>query len=156
MPERGIYSMLSSERSYFSFTKTCYHHRWQQLTRRRACLGRGHLPQKPGAHHEGKDACSIFMGVAHSGLPSLHAILEDSASEDDSTSNEGESSGFPIPQGCNMVTTAIPIMTTPPQGGALAPLTIPTVPQWTAVPQPDTGLLVEWIWVYQEEQQCIL
>jgi hypothetical protein len=81
------------------------------------------------------------MGMIHRGSPSLHAILKESASKDDSTSSYGGSSDFPISQGCNMVTPAVPIMTTPPPEGTPALLTIPTVPQWTTVPQPDTALL---------------
>jgi hypothetical protein len=60
----------------------------------------------------GKDSCAVFVGVAHSGLPSLHAILEESTGEDDSTLNEGGSSGFHISWGCNVVTPVVPITTT--------------------------------------------
>jgi hypothetical protein len=67
------------------------------------------------------------MGMAHSGLPSPHDILEESVGEDDLTSSEGESSGFPISQGCNVVTPVIPIATTPLSEGTPSPLTIPTV-----------------------------
>jgi hypothetical protein len=56
--------------------------------------------------------CDIFVDMVCSGLPSLHAILEESASEDDSTSSGGGSSSFPIPQDCNEMTLAVPIMTT--------------------------------------------
>jgi hypothetical protein len=54
------------------------------------------------------------MGMARSESPSLHAILEELPNEDDSTSSDGESSSFPIPRECNVVTSAIPIATTPP------------------------------------------
>jgi hypothetical protein len=54
------------------------------------------------------------MGMARSGSPSLHAIHEKSPSKDDSALSDGESSGFPIPWECNVVTSAIPIATTPP------------------------------------------
>jgi hypothetical protein len=60
------------------------------------------------------------MGMVHSGLSSMHAILKESASEDDSASSERGGSGFPIAQGCNMVTLAIPITTTLPLEGTLA------------------------------------
>jgi hypothetical protein len=54
------------------------------------------------------------------------------------------------------VIPAIPIATTPPPKGTLAPLTIPTVPQRVAMPQLDTGLLPEWLRAYQEEENNIL
>jgi hypothetical protein len=62
---------------------------------------------------ERSDLGAVFMGMAHSGSPSLHAILEESPSEGDSASNDGESSDFPIPQECNVVASAFPIATTP-------------------------------------------
>jgi hypothetical protein len=62
---------------------------------------------------EGDDFSAIVGGMARSGSPSLHAILEESPNEDDSTSSEGESSSSPIPRVCNVVTSAIPIVTTP-------------------------------------------
>jgi hypothetical protein len=71
------------------------------------------------------------VGMVHSGSPSLHAILEELASEDDSTSSDGGSSGFPIPWECNMVTSAIPIVTTPSRKETLELYTIPAVPQRT-------------------------
>jgi hypothetical protein len=45
---------------------------------------------------EGSDSDAVFMGMAHNRSPSLHTILEESASEDDSASSEGGSSYFPI------------------------------------------------------------
>jgi hypothetical protein len=39
-----------------------------------------------------------------------------------------------------MVTLTVPITTTPPLEGTLTPLTIPTVPPRTIVPQSDTGI----------------
>jgi hypothetical protein len=63
---------------------------------------------------EGNDSGTVFMGMARSESPSLHAILEELPNEDDSTSSDGESSSFPIPRECNVVTSAIPIATTPP------------------------------------------
>jgi hypothetical protein len=44
----------------------------------------------------GRDSGAIFVGVAHSGSPSLQTILEEFSDEDDSTSSEGGSSGIPI------------------------------------------------------------
>jgi hypothetical protein len=90
---------------------------------------------------EGNDLCTIFMGMAHNESPSLHAILEESTNEDDSTSSDGESSGFPISRGCNVVTPPVPIATTPLPKCPLTCLTIPTVSHQTAVPQPDIKLL---------------
>jgi hypothetical protein len=92
---------------------------------------------------EGNNSGAVFMGMAHSGSPSLHAILKESPSEDDSTLINGESSDFPIPRECNMVTSAIPIATMPPPEETPTLQTIPAVQQWTTVPQPDTRLLPE-------------
>jgi hypothetical protein len=92
-----------------------------------------------------------------SGSPSLHAILNESASEDDSSLKDGGSSGFPIYRGCNMVTPAIPIMATRLPEDTPALQTIPAILQRTTVPQPNTGgLLLELLWVYQDEHQCAL
>jgi hypothetical protein len=83
------------------------------------------------------------MGLVHSGSPSLHTILEESLSVDNLTSSDGGSSGFPIPQDCNVVTSVIPIVTTPLSKATLMLQTIPTVPQRAAVPQPYTKFLPE-------------
>jgi hypothetical protein len=63
---------------------------------------------------EGDESSTVIRGMTRSGLPSLHAMVEESPSEDDSASSEGESSGFPILRTYNVVTSAIPITTTPP------------------------------------------
>jgi hypothetical protein len=63
---------------------------------------------------EGNDSGAVFVGMAHGGSPSLHAVLEESTSEDDLTSSEGGSSSFPISQGYNVVTPAVPTAATPP------------------------------------------
>jgi hypothetical protein len=55
----------------------------------------------------GNDSGTVFMGMVHNGSPSLHAILKESTSEDDSASSDGGSSNFPISRGCNMVTPAV-------------------------------------------------
>jgi hypothetical protein len=60
------------------------------------------------------DADAIVGGMACSRSSLLHAILEDSPSEDNSTFSEGESFSFPIPKMCNVVTSSIPIVTMPP------------------------------------------
>jgi hypothetical protein len=93
--------------------------------------------------------------MAHSGLPTLHDIPEESTSEDDSASSDGGSSGFPISRECNVVIMAIPIATTPLLEGPLMLMAIRTVPQSTAMPQPNTGLLPKHLRACQEEQQCI-
>jgi hypothetical protein len=62
---------------------------------------------------EGNDSGTLFVGMVCSKSPSLHGILEESVSEDDSASSDGGSSSFPIPRECNVVTSAIPIATTP-------------------------------------------
>jgi hypothetical protein len=72
--------------------------------------------------------------MVHYGSPSLHAILEESVDEGDTTSSGGGSSGFPISRGCNMVTPTVSIITTPPSEGIPVHLTIPTVPLWIIVP----------------------
>jgi hypothetical protein len=79
---------------------------------------------------------AVVEGMACSGSLSLHAILKDSPSEDDSTLSEGESSIFPVPRACNAVISAIPIMTMSPLEETLVPQTIPARPQWTATPTP--------------------
>jgi hypothetical protein len=62
---------------------------------------------------EGDDSSAVVEGMAHNGSPSLHAILKEWPSEDDSASSEGESFCFPIPWACNVVTSAVPIVTMP-------------------------------------------
>jgi hypothetical protein len=89
--------------------------------------------------------------MVHSGLPSLHAILEESTSEDDSVSSDGGSSSFPIPQDCNVVTPAVPIMTTPSLEETPVLQTMPAVQQRIVIPQLDTRLLPEQLLAYQEE-----
>jgi hypothetical protein len=76
----------------------------------------------------GNDLGTVVGGMVRSGSPSLHGILEESPSEDDSTSSDGGSSDSPIPQVCNMVTLAIPIVTTPPPEETPMLQTTPAVP----------------------------
>jgi hypothetical protein len=68
------------------------------------------------------------VGMVRRGSLLLHAILEESLSEDDSTSSNGVCFGFPIPRWCNVVTSAIPITTTPPLEETLMLQTITAVP----------------------------
>jgi hypothetical protein len=77
---------------------------------------------------EGNDSGAIVGGMARSGSLSLHAILEESPSEDDSTSSNGGSSEFPVPQACNRVNSTIPIATMPPSEETPALQTITAVP----------------------------
>jgi hypothetical protein len=42
------------------------------------------------------DSGAVVRAMSHSRSPSLHAILEESPSQDDSDSSEGESSSFPL------------------------------------------------------------
>jgi hypothetical protein len=58
---------------------------------------------------EGNDSGAVFVGIAHSGSLSLHAILEEFTNKNDST---------PV----------IPVTTTPLREGTSVRLTIPTVP----------------------------
>jgi hypothetical protein len=75
---------------------------------------------------------------------------------DDSAMSEGESSDFPVPRVCNVVTSAIPIATMPPSGESLMLKTIPVVPQQTAIPRSDTRPLPEQPMAYHEEQRRAL
>jgi hypothetical protein len=83
---------------------------------------------------EGYNSGAAFVGMVHSRLPSLHAILKELASENDSALSDGGSSGFPIPWDCNLVTPAVPNATMPLPQGTLAFQTIPIVQQQTALP----------------------
>jgi hypothetical protein len=101
---------------------------------------------------EGNVSDVMFVGMTHSGSPSLHTILEDSADEGDIASSGGRSSGFPISWECNIVTPSVPTTTTSLSEGTPPPLAIATVPLWTVIPQPDPGLPPEQQQAYQEEQ----
>jgi hypothetical protein len=90
-----------------------------------------------GLSPEGNDSGAIFVGMVRSGSPSLHDILKESSSEDDSTSSDRESSDFPIPRECNVVTSIIPIATTSLPEETLTLQTIPTVPQLTLGIKPE-------------------
>jgi hypothetical protein len=103
---------------------------------------------------EGDDSSAVVGGMAHSGSPSLHAILEESPSEDDSTSSEGESFGSPIPMVCTVVTYATPIVTTLLPEETLAHQTIPVVPQQVSIPRSNTRPLHEQPMARQEERRC--
>jgi hypothetical protein len=85
---------------------------------------------------EGDDSSVVVEGTAHSGSPSLLAILEKSPSKDNLASSEGESSGFPVPRACNAVISTVPIVTMPPPEETLMPQTILARPQRNATPTP--------------------
>jgi hypothetical protein len=102
---------------------------------------------------EGNDPGTVFVGMVHSGSLCLHTVLEESTDEGDTASGRGASSSFPSPQGCNVVTTTVPITTTSPQESTPLLLTIPTVQLLTALPQPGTMLLPMQQQAYQEEEQ---
>jgi hypothetical protein len=57
---------------------------------------------------DGDDSSTVVRGMACSGSLSLHTIPKESTSEHDSASSEGESSGFPVPRVCNVMTSTIP------------------------------------------------
>jgi hypothetical protein len=56
----------------------------------------------------------VFEGMSRNESMSLHAILEESPNDDDSSSSEGESSGSPLLRVCNTMIPVTAIMTTPP------------------------------------------
>jgi hypothetical protein len=80
------------------------------------------------------DSGTIFIGMVHSGLPSLHTALEDSSSEGGATSGAVGSFGSPGPSGCNVVTPTIPITATPALENTPTFWIIPTVTVRTAPP----------------------
>jgi hypothetical protein len=101
---------------------------------------------------EGDDSSAMVEGMAHNRSPSLHVILEESPSEDDLASSEGESSDSPIPMACNMVTSATPITSTPQPKETSVHQTIPAVLQRVTNLRPDTRPLPEQLMAHQEER----
>jgi hypothetical protein len=77
---------------------------------------------------EGGDSRVVVRGMACSGSPLLHAILEVSPRGDDSVSSEGESFGSPLPRACNTVMYAVPIATMSPPEETQMLQTVPTRP----------------------------
>jgi hypothetical protein len=75
---------------------------------------------------KGSDSGVIFMGIAHSGLPSLHTILEDSANKFDTTASWGGGE----PRLPHLSKTQHGDTTTPLLEGSPMPLTVATVPLW--------------------------
>jgi hypothetical protein len=81
--------------------------------------------------------------MVHNGSPSLHAILEELVNKDNSASSDGESSGFPVLRECIVVTSTMPVMTTPRPEETRTLQTIPMVLLWAAVHQPNIRHLPE-------------
>jgi hypothetical protein len=96
----------------------------------------------------GDDLGAIFVGMVHIGSPSLHTSLDKLFDEDDTTLGEGASSELPVLEGCNVVTSIVPITTTPPSENIMALLTAPIVPLRTTTPELGTGLLPEQLQAY--------
>jgi hypothetical protein len=94
--------------------------------------------------------------MVHNGSPSLHAILEELVNKDNSTSSDGESFSFPVLRECIVVTSTMPVMTTPRPEETPTLQTIPMVLLWAAVHQPNIRHLPERLLAYQEERQCDL
>jgi hypothetical protein len=87
---------------------------------------------------KGSNLGTVFMGMARSGSPSLHTILEDFADEFYMTSSRERSFGFPISQRHSMGALPAPIITTPWSEDAPTPHTMAMNPPRTIVPQSDT------------------
>jgi hypothetical protein len=107
----------------------------------------GHFDNQ-GLSPKGNDSGVVFMGMVHRGSLLLHAILEESLSGEDLALSNGVYSGFAIPRECNVVTSAIPIMTMPSLEETPMLHTKPVIPQQTVNPQRDTGLLPERLLAY--------
>jgi hypothetical protein len=90
---------------------------------------------------EGDDLGVVFVVVVHSRPLSLHTVLEESYDEGNATMAGGVSCSFLSPRGCNVVTQAVPITTTPPLESTPALPNIPTVQMQTTEPQPSSSLL---------------
>jgi hypothetical protein len=89
---------------------------------------------------KGSGSGAVFMGMAHSGSPSLRTILEDFADELYMTSSGEGSSDFPISRRRSMGTMPTPLATTPWSEDAPATQTMAIDPPHTIMPLPDTGL----------------
>jgi hypothetical protein len=93
--------------------------------------------------------------MVHNRQPSVRTIHEESSNEGNAALSGGGSSRIPNPHACNVVTLIPPVTTTPLPENALALLTTPTIPLWTAAPQLGTEFLLEQQQqAYQEEQQA--
>jgi hypothetical protein len=111
-----------------------------------------HLGRLSLSPEEG-DSGALFVGILHSGSPSLHTALEDSFDEGGAASGEEGSSGSPDPRAYDVATPRAPITTTLAPESTPVLLTIPTVMVQTAAPQPDMELLPNQQQAYQEEEE---
>jgi hypothetical protein len=116
-PGRGICSVLSSSRyggsiiyiNSPSLSAMCISIRHQVCSR--------HWPTASTtwiSHPVGVGSNAWFGGMTSSQSPSLHAILEELPSEDDSASSEGESYGSPLLRACSTVIPVRARTPTPP------------------------------------------
>jgi hypothetical protein len=97
----------------------------------------GHLSLSP----QEWDSGAVFIGMVHNGSPSQCTTLEECNDEDGAASVIGESYGSPCPRGCNVVTSADPIIAMPASENTPVLQTMPTVMVQMAVPQPGMKLL---------------
>jgi hypothetical protein len=142
---------FSSRCSDGSFIKTLFHCQWQQLDRRQPCSEQQHpfwqhgvhlrSPWSPNLSPQEWDSHATFIGMVHSGLPSLHTALKESSDKDGAASGAGGSSESPNHRGCNVVTSTNPITATPAAENTLALQTIPMIMVRTVAPQPGMELL---------------
>jgi hypothetical protein len=100
---------------------------------------------------EGGDSSAALGGMTYNGSPSVDGILEESPSEDDSISSEGESFDSPLLRACNTMMYAIPITITPLPEETPTFQTLPVRLQRTATPTP----LLEQLMDRKEERQHI-
>jgi hypothetical protein len=80
----------------------------------------------------------------------MHAILEESSNENDSTSSQGESSGSPLLRVCNTMIPSTPLTTTPPPEETPMFQTALTRPQRTTT----STTLLEQLAAHPEGRRC--
>jgi hypothetical protein len=103
---------------------------------------------------KGSDSSTVFLGMVHSGSPSLGTILEGSKDEFYMASSREGSSSLPDSWRHNMGTLPAPITTTPWPEDALTSLTMRTVPLRTIALWLDVGLSPEQRQAFQEGQRA--
>jgi hypothetical protein len=101
----------------------------------------------------GSNSGVVFIGMTHRGSSSLRTILEDSTDEFYMTSSRKGSSSNPISRRHSMGTLPAPITTTPWSEDAPTSQTITTIPSWTIISRPDTGLPPEQRHAFREGQR---
>jgi hypothetical protein len=89
---------------------------------------------------EESDSGAIFVGMVHSGSPSLDTTLEVSSGEGSAISSAGGTPN-PQPRGCNVVTPTVPITSMMTLGNTPVLQTIPMVKVQTAAPRSGMELL---------------